>query len=326
MSLSDQDQNDDFQAIDVSSLDNFDGEQFQKTEETPPDLDRFKMLFDPNEMEAGDISFKELFSFKDDAEAEPFEPLIEGSDVEESPASSSGPETGDEAEDASVEAPPEPSPEELGFEQGFEKGMAQGREAGLAEGEAKGYEAGYAKGEAEGFAKGETEGFSKGEAEGLAQGETQGREQAEAGVREEASQILTPLKESLETADTLLERLIQRYEGQILDLVFKIAEKAVGATVDTEDEMVKHTILDALQHLVAPEDITLSVSNEDYEYVEMIKEEFFAAVRSLKHVAVSSDPMISKGGCRIETAAATISTDPDAKLAAIYDAVAKVGR
>ena len=196
----------------------------------------------------------------------------------------------------------------------------------MAEGETKGFEKGHAKGEAEGFAKGEAEGFTKGEAEGLEKGIAQGREQAETEVRDAATQILNPLRESLETVDTLLGRLIQRYEGQILDLVFKIAEKAVGAKIDTEDEIIRETILDALKHLVAPEEITLSVSNEDYEYVEMVKEEFFAAVRSLKHVAVASDPMIPKGGCRIEAAAATITTDPEAKLAAVYDAVARTGR
>ncbi|HCY85372.1 MAG TPA: flagellar biosynthesis/type III secretory pathway protein, partial [Desulfobacteraceae bacterium] len=247
MSLSDQ--NDDFQQIDVNALDSFDDEQFQKSDGAQPDLDRFKMLFDPKDFEQEEVSFKALFSIEKQKEEEPFKPLIEGTDDVK-------PDTGvdtddiDQPDDAEVQdEPPEPSPEELGFEQGFQQGLEEGRATGMAEGHAKGFEEGHAKGEAEGFKKGEAEGFAKGEAEGLEAGATQGREQAEAEVREAAAQIIEPLQESLETADTLLERLIRRYEGQILDLVFKIAEKAVGAKIDTDDEVIRETILDALQHL-----------------------------------------------------------------------------
>jgi flagellar assembly protein FliH len=250
--------------------------------------------------------------------------LIEGTGTNgDGPADEGGPQDVQEEPEEKV---PEITPEELGFEQGFAKGLEQGRTTGEAEGEAKGFEQGLVKGEATGFKKGEAEGFAKGEAEGLEKGLKEGREKAQAEVNDQVALILDPLKESLETADNLLDRLVKRYEGQILDLVVRIAEKAVGAKLDVDDEVVKHTILDALQHLVAPEEITLSVSSEDYEYVEMVKDEFFESVRSLKHVAVTSDPMIPRGGCRIETAAATISTDPEAKLAAIYDAIARAER
>ncbi len=326
MSLSDNGNSEieDFKPIDINSLDNFEEEKSQKTDETAPDFDRFKMLFDPAELEEEDVTFEELYSFKEEIKEEPFEPLIEGTGTDEDALAQEG--EPQDAQEEPEEIVPEITPEELGFEKGFEKGLEQGRTTGEAEGEAKGLEQGLVKGEAEGFKKGELEGFAKGESDGLEQGMEQGREKAEAEVREQVSQIIDPLKESLETADNLLDRLVKRYEGQILDLIVQIAEKAVGAKLDVDEEIVKHTILDALQHLVAPEEITLSVSSDDYEYVEMVKEEFFEAVRSLKHVAVSSDPMIPKGGCRIETAAATISTDPEAKLAAVYDAIARAER
>ncbi|MEH0019880.1 MAG: FliH/SctL family protein [Desulfobacter sp.] len=327
MSLSDDEKNnrpddDGFTPIDVRSLDSFEEEKSQKTEDSEPDFDRFKLLFDPSAFEEEDVTFEALYSLKKDMEEEPFEPLIEGTGEDQPPPAPEEDDSGEVEEDEE----PEPTPEEIGFEQGFQKGLEQGRETGEAEGKAKGLEQGLAKGEAEGFAKGEAEGFAKGEAEGLEQGRQQGREEAEAEVREQVAGILDPLKESLETADDLLERLLKRYEVQILDLVFKIVEKAVGAKLDTDEEIVKHTVLDALQHLVAPEEITLSISNDDYEYVEMVKEEFFEAVRSLKHIAVTSDPMIPRGGCRIESTAATIATDPESKLAAVYDAIARTER
>ena len=183
--------------------------------------------------------------------------------------------------------------------------MAEGIEKGIA----KGFDQGHAKGEPEGFKKGEAEGFAKGETEGFEKGAVEGREKAEVQVQTEAVEILDPLKASLMTADELLDRLIEKYETQILSLIFKISEKAVMASVETNDEIVRHTILDALKSLVAPEEIILNVSSEDYEYIEMIKDDFFEAVGSLKRVAVKSDPLINKGGCKIESATASILTE-----------------
>lgn len=311
---------DDFMPINVATLDKFEGEVSNKTPETPPDFNRFKLLFDPSELDQEEVSFEDLYSFAKDDQDAPFEPLIKGAGDEPEP------DLPDPEDEAPELVAPEKTPEEIGFEKGFQKGLSQGRVTGEAEGEAKGFEQGFAAGEAEGLKKGEADGFAKGEAEGLEKGYQEGREKAEAEVVQEAAQILEPLREGLNTVDQLMDRLVKRYELQIIELVQKIAEKAVMAKVETDDEVVKHTILDALKSLVAPEEISLSVAPEDYEYVEMIKDEFFESMRSLKSVGVSSDPMINRGGCRIETATATISTDPETKLAAIYDAMVKAGR
>lgn len=318
-------ENDDFRPINVGSLERFDKEVSNKTPETAPDFDRFKLLFDPSELEQEEVFFEDIYAFAKDEKEAPFEPLIKGAGDEPEPESNVR-----EGEDPLAGEPeaaePEKTPEEIGFEAGFRKGLDQGRVTGEAKGETKGFEQGFAAGQAEGLKKGEAEGFAKGEADGLEKGYQEGRDKAQAEVAEEAEQILTPLRQGCESVDRLMDRLVKRYELQIIELVQKIAEKAVMARVDIDDEVVKHTILDALKSLVAPEEISLSVSPEDYEYVEMVKDEFFESIRSIKTVAVSSDPMIKRGGCRIETATATISTDPEVKLAAIYDAIVKAGR
>jgi flagellar assembly protein FliH len=313
-----------FKPLDLNALDSFEEEQSQNTDGVEPDFERFKLLFDPSELEEEEVTFEDLYAFDKEIKDEPFEPLIEGTGIEggTEPVDAREPVDGEPEQ----EVIPEISPEQRGYELGYEKGLTQGQADGLAKGEAKGFEQGFAKGEAQGVEKGKADGFAQGEEQGFEKGLKEGSQSAEAKVREEAGQILDPLKESLETADKLLDTLLMRYENQIVELVYKIAEKAVMAKLDVDDEVVKNTVMDALQSLVAPEEISLSISTEDYEYVEMIKDEFFESVRSLKSVAVTSDPMIPKGGCRIESAAATISTDPESKLTAVYDSIARAKR
>ncbi|MCP3941216.1 MAG: flagellar biosynthesis/type III secretory pathway protein [Desulfobacteraceae bacterium] len=327
MSLSDIEK-DEFKPIDIGTLDSFDDELSQKSDEVKPDLERFKMLFDPAELKGEEpISFEQLYTFDKGVKDEPFEPLIKRTAKDlrpRHPGEGDLPETTD-LKKIEQEAPPEISMEEQAFEQGHKKGFDQGLIEGEEKGKIQGYDEGFQKGESEGFKKGELEGGVKGEADGFDKGYQEGRKKAEGEIQKETVQILDPLKDALDTADHLLDTLVEKYEVQILSLVSKISQKAVMASVKVDDEIVRNTILDALKSLVAPEEIILNVSAEDYEYIEMVKDEFFEAVESLKHVAVKSDPLITKGGCKIETATASISTDPDSKLDAIYDAVKNAG-
>lgn len=322
MSLSDIEK-EEFLPIDIATLDSFDDELSHKTDEVKPDLERFKMLFDPSELkEEGPISFKALYSFDKNARTEPFEPLIEGTgkDRPGHPVEGGSLENLD-TEAAVQEEAPEILMEKKAFEQGYAKGFDQGLTQGEEKGIAQGFEKGHEQGASEGFKKGEPEGFTKGESDGFDKGFSEGRTKAESQIQKESSEILDPLKNALETADHLLEDLVEKYEDQILSLIFKISEKVILASLEKDDEIVRHTILDALKSLVAPEEIVLNVSSEDYEYIEMVKDDFFEAVGSLKRVAVKSDPLIKRGGCKIETATASISTDPESKLLAIQNAI-----
>jgi flagellar assembly protein FliH len=256
------------------------------------------------------------------SQKELFEPLIQGADVQDPNDQKEDPHLLEEAQDAD-EDEEGPTPEELGFAAGYEQGMAQGLKKGQEEGHAKGYEEGMKKGREEGFKQGETDGFAKGEAEGFEKGTTEGQEAGKQEIVQEMEQVLAPFRQALETADQMLENMLARYETQLVDLVCQITEKVVMAKLDSDDAVIKNTILDALSQLASPEEITLSVAEDDYEYVEMVKEAFFEAVSSLVHITVNTDAMIPKGGCRIESAGATIATDPESKLKAVYDAIAQ---
>ncbi|MCG8549736.1 MAG: flagellar biosynthesis/type III secretory pathway protein [Desulfobacterales bacterium] len=331
MSLSDQNeqkdesllsQEDEFKAIDLGALDSFNEEVSLKQPDTEPDFDRFKLLFDPLEIQREEGGFEAVYKVTKQLKEELFEPLIKGADVNGTEAQKDAAEPV-EATEVADEPEEGPTPEEQGFAAGYEQGMAQGLEKGEADGHAKGYEAGLEQGRQEGFKQGESDGFAKGEAEGLEKGTAQGHDAGKQEIIQEMAQVLDPFKHALETADQLLENMLARYETQLVELVCQIAEKVVLAKLDSDDTVVKNTIMDALSQLASPEAITLSVAAEDYEYVEMVKETFFESVRSLTQITVNTDAMIPKGGCRIESAGAAIATDPESKLQAVYDAIAQ---
>ena len=329
MSLSDEKehtQEDEFQAINVDTLASFEQEVSLKGPDTQPDFDRFKLLVDPAELEKEEDEFEALVKVTKKLKKELFEPLIQGADVmDDTPDDATCADDPADNDPEAEKEPEGPTPEEQGYAAGYEAGLAQGLEKGEEQGHAAGYEKGFEKGEQEGFKQGEADGFAKGEAEGFEKGRQEGLDAGKQETAQEMEQVLDPFRQALETADQMLEQMLARYETQLVELVCQIAGKAVMARLDADDTVVKNTILDALSQLASPQHITLSVAQEDYEYVEMVKETFFEAVRSLTHITVNSDAMIPRGGCRIESAGATIATDPESKLQAVYEAIAQLG-
>ena len=184
-----------------------------------------------------------------------------------------------------------------GFQQGLEQGLQQGLEQGIEQGEKQGYEAGFAKGEAE----------------------------AKAIQDEKAKLLIASLETILLKTEGTWDELVKRYEGKMISLIGRIAEKVVQARVKIDKGVVRQSIIHALELLPEPEEIVLQVSEEDYEYIDMIKEDFFENIKSLTSISVVANAGITRGGCRIESATARVETDVESRLQAVFDAVLAQG-
>jgi flagellar assembly protein FliH len=320
MSLSDE-KNDPFAPMDIGSLKRYDREISMKADDADPDFDRFRLLFDPLEYDmAESTGFKELYSSEKEKKTDPFIPLVE---EKKKPASDevSGGRTMDQDPDPAVASDGPQGMQGTAPDGAEDEGAARGYDRGFETGRATGYEKGFAEGLAQGLAEGRLQGVAKGEAEGFASGEKRGLESGEAAARKAAENSLNTLIRSLEAVDTALTDLMDAHEQELLDLVFKIVQKVIHAQLDTRQELIRPVVMEALSALARPRKIELSVSPQDYEYIEMIQEEFFLAVDSLQHVSVRSDPLVPRGGCRIQTDTASVATDPDTRLDQVYDAV-----
>jgi len=188
-----------------------------------------------------------------------------------------------------------------GYEKGFEQGFEKGKEDGLIQGRAEGEKQGYA----EGFAKGENE--------------------AKKTCDAKAVEILSSLEDILLKADDAWKELVKKYENQIISLVCRIAEKVVLARVKIDNNIVKQSIFRAMEKMPEPEEISLHISPDDYEYIEMIKDEFFDKVKGLTSVSIVSDPSVTGGGCRIESSKGKIETSIESRLEAVLSSIVKAG-
>ncbi len=188
-----------------------------------------------------------------------------------------------------------------GYEKGFNRGFEKGKEDGLIQGRAEGEKQGYA----EGFAKGEKE--------------------AKQACDAKAGEILSSLQDIFMKTSDAWEQLVKKYENQIISLVCRIAEKVVLAKVAIDDKIVRQSIFRAMEKMPEPEEISLHISPDDYEYIEMIKEDFFDKVKGLTSVSLVSDPSVARGGCRIESSKAKIETSIESRLDEVFSSIVKAG-
>ena len=103
----------------------------------------------------------------------------------------------------------------------------------------------------------------------------------------------------------------------------KIAEKVVLGRVDLDHDMVKRSILNAFETIPEPAEVTLNINPDDYEYIELMKEDIFRQMNEIKNISVVSDPAVSRGGCKIETRSGNVDASLESRLDAVKDSILK---
>ena len=195
----------------------------------------------------------------------------------------------------------------------YEKAYADG----LKEGFAKGEKAGSKTGKTEGMKDGREEGYLAGSLEGDLRGYEEGQKKAE--------KIIEHLKQVTDNLENQLQDMVSINEKKILQMIFKIVEKVIYAKLETDPEIIKKAILESFKFVPESDKAIISVSKEDYEYIEIVKNDFFENLKNLKNIEFVSNPSLNRGECKIETKAGEIETSAEERLEAIRRTILQEG-
>jgi len=154
-------------------------------------------------------------------------------------------------------------------------------------------------------------GFAQGEKDGLELGEKKG------------IKLIEYIESLLIELSRLKKELPKQYEKEILDLTFAIAKKIIHREIATDESAIKDTILNALSFAVEKSKIILKINPEDLDYVEKLRTLFFAEVKDLKSISITSDPSITRGGCFLETPYGDIDSSVETQLEEVYQSLEK---
>ena len=152
---------------------------------------------------------------------------------------------------------------------------------------------------------------------GFAQGEKDGYELGETRARK----VVEKIENLLDDMVRLKSGVVRQYEKDMLATIFSIAEKVIHTHVQFDETAVKGTILAALDLTAEKREVTLKINPEDFEYVEKLRPELFSRHVNVKSIIITSDPAISRGGCRLETAGGDVDATVESQLEIIQQSL-----
>lgn len=178
--------------------------------------------------------------------------------------------------------------------QAYDEALEQGNQAGYE----KGFEEGAQKGYKEGFEKGMTEGAKK------------GYEESKELLREQTVEF----GNILESMSEPLEELDETIENELVNLAIGIAKQVIRREIKTDAGQIIAIIREAVKALpVAAQKLTLHMHPEDAALVSKA----FALDDISSPWGIVEDPLMSRGGCKVETEDSKIDATVENRLAVI---------
>lgn len=129
-------------------------------------------------------------------------------------------------------------------------------------------------------------------------------------LKKENVQTLNVLAEIIKETGEWKNRLFKEAEGQMLNLVFSVAEKVIHTEVTTNRNVVLAVLREAVNNVVDREGMKIILNPEDYRFMMEIKPSFFQELKGIKNVTFEERAEIKPGGVVLES----LSGEVDARL------------
>lgn len=109
------------------------------------------------------------------------------------------------------------------------------------------------------------------------------------------------IKRLLESLNELKNELIHQNERHIVTLIYNLAEKIAFDQIEKKPEVIMNIITKAIEQAQLEEDIHVTVSAEQLQFIEQLRNSQQEKFEVLKNVKITGSEEIKPGGCVIET-------------------------
>ncbi|RJP81654.1 MAG: hypothetical protein C4524_01675 [Candidatus Zixiibacteriota bacterium] len=140
---------------------------------------------------------------------------------------------------------------------------------------------------------------------GLEEGHVIGLQQG----REESTAAAANFRRNLESLETALLEFYSGVEKWSVKLSMAMAEKVVGCAAEQHQDLVRHTVRQALQETADRTRILVRVHPGDYEVLKSLRSDISALSEGIEHFRIEADESISPGSCRVEAPSGLVDAD-----------------
>ncbi len=170
---------------------------------------------------------------------------------------------------------------------------------------------------------------ARGHAEGLAQGRDAGRidalNEARAKFAEDHGALATALTTLLADVESSRQRLYLEARRDVIVLATVIASRFLSSMTADEScatEMATSACAEALEAISAAADVVIRTNPEDVVAMERLCNEFAATVQNNRHIRITQDATVNRGGVVVETADSQIDASVEERIRRITDELA----
>ncbi|MBI5763865.1 MAG: hypothetical protein HZA51_10115 [Planctomycetes bacterium] len=172
---------------------------------------------------------------------------------------------------------------------------------------------------------------ARGFAEGLAQGREAGRvealNEARARFAEEHGALATALTTLLADVESSRQRLYLEARRDVIVLATVIASRFLTSMAADEKgatEMATSACAEALETISVASDVVIRANPEDIVALERLCNELSATVQNSRHIRITPDPTVTRGGVVVESADAQVDATVEERIRRITEELAGV--
>jgi len=170
----------------------------------------------------------------------------------------------------------------------------------------------------EGFSQGRQEGLDSGFKEGVEQGIAQGTQQGIELGMQQIQETANQWQQLISCLAAPLASLDRQVEQELVALAMAVAKHLVRRELKIDPSQVIAVVREAVSVLpVSARDICVLLHPEDKKLIQESLSVDFDGEESDRRWRIIEEPMLTRGGCKIETATSFIDASVEARLAAI---------
>jgi len=157
---------------------------------------------------------------------------------------------------------------------------------------------------------------------GVAEGEARGLRTGQA----EAVQVKNNLGAVINEINNYKNTLYLQSRQTLLDLAFALADKIVGARVDSEQGMVLESINKCINEILDKTNLRLKINPQQLQFVKQQIESIKQDNESISLIMVEEDNRVTPGGCIIETDSGSADARIESQLQMLRRELTKLER
>lgn len=119
--------------------------------------------------------------------------------------------------------------------------------------------------------------------------------------KEEFARAVAALNELMKRFDRFRQELLEKAEGQILDLAFSMTEKILHQEVTTNRTVIQGVLREAIKNILDRDGIKVRLNPQDLQFMMETKHDFLESLDGVKNMVFEEDPSVKRGGALLET-------------------------